>query len=46
MNRRVRYIPDEILAIIITAAIALSSIIIIINVSRIITWIRLLPVTD
>jgi lipopolysaccharide export LptBFGC system permease protein LptF len=46
MSWRVRYIPDEILAIFITAVIALSAIVIIINVSRIITWIRLLPVMD
>lgn len=46
MSWRVRYIPDEILAIIITATIALSTIVIIVNVSRIIAWIRLLPLPD
>ncbi len=46
MNSRVRYIPDEILAIFITAVIGFSAIVIIINVSRIIAWIRLLPLVD
>jgi|GEM_PF-2654752 len=46
MISRVRYIPDEILAIFITATIALSTIVIIINVSRIIAWIRGLPLVD
>jgi len=46
MSRRVRYIPDEILAIFITSVIALSAIVIIINVSRVIAWIRLLPLMD
>jgi lipopolysaccharide export LptBFGC system permease protein LptF len=46
MNSRVRYIPDEILAIFITAVIGFSVIVIIINVSRIIAWIRLLPLVD
>lgn len=43
MNSRVRYIPDVILAIIITAVVGLSAIVFIINASRIIAWIRLLP---
>ena len=46
MNSRVRYIPDEILAIFITAVIGFSAIVIVINVSRIIAWIRLLPFMD
>ena len=47
MLSRIRYfIPDVILAIIITSLIALSTIIFIINVSRIIAWIRGLPFVD
>jgi len=46
MNSRIRYIPDEILAIFITALIGLSTIVIIINLTRIIAWIRLLPLVD
>lgn len=46
MKSRIRYMPDEILAIIITATIALSMIVIIINVSRVISWLRLLPWVD
>jgi len=46
MISRIRYIPDEILAIFITAMIALSTIVFIINISRIIAWIRLLPLVD
>jgi lipopolysaccharide export LptBFGC system permease protein LptF len=46
MNSRIRYIPDEILAVFITAVIGFSTVVIIINVSRIIAWIRLLPFTD
>jgi len=43
MSWRVRYIPDEILAIIITATIAFSTIVLIVNVTRIIVWIQSLP---
>jgi len=46
MSWRVRYIPDEILAIFITAVIGFSAIVIVINVSRIIAWIRFLPWID
>jgi len=46
MNSRIRYIPDEILAIFITAMIGLSTIVFIINVSRIIAWIMDLPLVD
>jgi hypothetical protein len=47
MISRIRYyIPDVILAIFITAMIALSAIVFIINVSRIIAWIRGLPLMD
>ncbi len=46
MNWKVRYIPDEILAIGITAAIAFTAIFTIINVSRIIEWIGRLPGLD
>jgi hypothetical protein len=46
MSWRVRYIPDEILAIGITAAIALSAIFIIINISRLIEWVARLPGLD
>jgi len=46
MSGRVRYVPDEILAIAITAAIWLTAMIIIINVSRIIEWVARLPGMD
>jgi hypothetical protein len=47
MISRIRYyIPDVILAIIITSLIAVSTIVFIINVSRIIAWIRGLPLVD
>jgi len=46
MSWRVRYVPDEITAIAITAAVALTAILIIINVSRIISWIWGLPSGD
>ncbi len=47
MIERIRYyIPDVILAIFITAMIAFSTILFIINVSRIIAWIRGLPLVD
>ncbi len=46
MGWRVRYVPDEILAIAITAAIWLTAMVTIINVSRIIEWILRLPLVD
>jgi len=46
MNLRVRYVPDEIIAIAITAAIWLTAMIAIINVSRIIEWVARLPGMD
>jgi len=47
MIARIRYyIPDEILAIFITAMIVLTTIVFIINVSRIIAWIQGLPLMD
>jgi lipopolysaccharide export LptBFGC system permease protein LptF len=46
MSWRVRYVPDEILAIGLTAVIALTAIFIIINVSRIIEWVGRLPFVD
>jgi hypothetical protein len=47
MIARIRhYIPDEIIAIFITAMIGLITIVIIINVSHIIAWIRGLPLVD
>jgi hypothetical protein len=46
MNLRVRYVPDEITAIAITAAIWLTAMIAIINVSRIIEWVARLPFLD
>jgi hypothetical protein len=46
MSGRVRYVPDEVLAIAITAAIALAAMVIVINVSRIIEWVWRLPFVD
>jgi len=47
MLSRIRYyIPDVILAIFITAMVAISTIVFIINVSRIFAWIRGLPPVD
>jgi hypothetical protein len=46
MSWKVRYIPDEILAIGLTAAIALSVIFIIINISHLIEWVARLPGLD
>lgn len=43
MSGRVRYVPDEVLAIAITAAVALTALIVIVNVSRAIDWILRLP---
>jgi len=46
MSGRVRYVPDEIIAIAITAAIWLTAMIAIINVTRIIEWVARLPGLD
>jgi lipopolysaccharide export LptBFGC system permease protein LptF len=46
MNWRVRYVPDEILAICITAVIWLTAIFTIINISRLIEWVGRLPGLD
>jgi hypothetical protein len=47
MLSRIRcYIPDAVLAIFITFMIAFTTIVFIVNVSRIIAWIRGLPFVD